>query len=333
MAFVMTGNIKFYGFKTLKPSALKWDRHIDNIVDTATIILPAMCRMKANDSSYSLVNTGQQIQIGNRVEFEVGYNGNNKKVFAGFVSKVNYKVPVEFECEGYAWQLRNKYFINLNFGKTTVKAVLQKLIDGTDIVLSDKMPNSIDFEPAQFKNYSALQILEWLKDNYHLTIFFKFNELYVGWRATYTAPTVKHRLNWNVADANSLVFANYTGAVVNIEAHTRLKNGTKHKTLATNPIKAGNVKVVNTVIANNHDKQMAANDLQLRENKKGFSGNITGFLVPYVEAGMTEHLIDKRYKERDGGNYFIAGVSGSFDKSGGRQSIYIDYVLSNKHNE
>lgn len=323
----MTSNIKFDGFASVKPSSLRWDRHVDNIFDTATIVLPAMCRMKAEANTYKIVRTGDQIVEGKKVEFEVGYNGRNKTVFKGFVSRVDFKVPLEIKCEGYAYQLRKKFYTNLSFGKTTIKAVLSELIVGTDIKLSSKMPDKIEFEPAQFKHYTALQILEWIKENYLLTVCFWFDELYVGWRATYQGEIVKHRLNWNVANDTNLELNTYTGSVVRIVGETRLNTGVKKKVKSSVKINVGDEKIIKTIIKNEADMQFAVNDAQLAENRTGYKGSITGFLEPYVEPGMTSQLIDKKFNERQG-LFFIEGVSGRFDKNGGRQEIKFGYTLN-----
>ena len=107
-----------------------------------------------------------------------------------------------------------------------------------------------------------------------------------------------------------------------------MPNGTKHKTKANKHENTGDEKVVKTLITNVTDKINAINDKQLQQNKTGFSGSITAFLVPTVEPGMTATIIDKKYEERNG-NYFIEGVQGSFDKSGGRINVQISYALKN----
>lgn len=325
----MTADIKFEGFKAVKPSSLKWNLNIDNYSDTATIIIPAMCRLIDKDVQYSNLATGQQIKEGTKVEIYAGYDGKNDLQFKGFVKRVNFKVPLELECEGYSYQLRRK-MINKSFGKTTVKEVLEYLIAGTDIKLSSKMPASIDFEAVTFKNYTAVQVLEFLKEKYLLTVFFEFDTLYVGWKATYTGSTVKLRLNWNVIKDDQLLFATYTGSVVHIELENRAKNGTRQKKKAANITRPGDVKKVKTLISNEADKQLAANDMQLSENKKGYSGTLTGFLKPFVRPGQTAQIIDKKYTERNG-NYFIESVEGSFNTSGGRQKTGIGFTV--KSNE
>lgn len=322
----MTADIKFEGFKAVKPSSLKWNLNIDNISDTAMIVIPAMCGLIDKNNNYSLVQTGMQIKEGLKVEIYAGYDGRNDLQFKGFVKRINFKVPMEVECEGYSYQLRRK-MINKSFGKTTVKSVLGYLLDGTDITLSDKCPANIDFEAQTFQNYTAMQVLEYLKEKYLLTVFFEFDKLYVGWRATYNAGTAKLRLNWNVVKDDQLLFATYTGSTVHIELESRAKDGTRKKKKSGNVLRPGDVKKVKTRIDNDADKELAANDLQLLENKKGFTGGMLAFLKPYVRPGMTVEIIDKNYKERNG-SYFIDSVDGSFSTSGGRQNIKIGFGLN-----
>ncbi len=323
----MTADIKFEGFKAVKPSSLKWNLNIDNISDTATIVIPAMCRLIDKDVVYNNLPTGQQIIEGTKVEIYAGYDGKNDLQFKGFVKRINFKVPREIECEGYSYQLRRR-IINKSFTKTTVKAVLGYLLEGTDITLSDKCPASIDFEAQTFRNYTGMQLLEYLKEKYLLTVFFEFDKLYVGWRATYNAGTAKLRLNWNVIKDDQLLFATYTGSTVHIEMESRAKDGTRNKKKAANNLKPGDVKKIKTLIDNDSDKQLAANDLQLIENKKGYTGGLLCFLKPFIRPGMTLQIIDKKYQERNG-SYFIDSVEGSFNTGGGRQKVNIGFGLSN----
>lgn len=323
--FVLTGNILFTGFKEVKPGSLKWKLSVDDYCDTASITLPAMCRMVDKERNHSTIPTGQAIKEGTPVAIYAGYDGKNDLQFKGFVSRINFKVPVEIDCEGYSWQLRRK-MINKTFARTTVKEVLNFIIAGTDIKLSAKNPDKIIFEHTRFENYTALQVLDFLKEKYLLTVFFQYDELYVGWRSAYTGNEVKHRLNWNVIKDDSLLFNTYTGTTVHIELESRKADGTRGKKRAQNVMKPGDVKKVKTFIQDDDDKQLAADDRQQLENKKGYSGALTGYLKPFCRPGDTSIIIDKKYQERNG-RYFIDSVEGSFGSGGGRQKIAIGFAL------
>ena len=47
---------------------------------------------------------------GDFVRVLLGYDNRNTLVFEGFVNRVNYTENLVLECEGYANQLREKYF-------------------------------------------------------------------------------------------------------------------------------------------------------------------------------------------------------------------------------
>lgn len=322
----MTADINFDGFKTVKPSSLKWNRSIHNYSDTATIVLPAMCTLVDKDKNYSIVATGQKIIEGTKVEIMAGYDGENDLQFKGFVKRINFKVPVEIECEGYSYPLRRKVIEEKKFGVTTMKAVMGFLLQDTGITISAKTLD-IEFRPVTFTNMTVTQVFDWIKENYSVSIFFFYDELYVGLSSTYKGEVVRHRLNWNIINDGDLLFQTYTGSIVHIQGEGgRDKAGPRKKRKSGNNPKPGDVKIIKTLITNEQDLQMVVDDLQLKENQKGYSGTLTGFLKPFVTPGMTTEIIDTKYTARNG-SYFIDAVAGSFGPGGGRQKISIAFKL------
>lgn len=323
--FVMTANIKFEGFKAVKPSSLKWNRSVDNYSDTAVITIPALCRVVDKENTYDNVATGQKIIEGTKVTIEAGYDGKNDLQFKGFVKRINFKVPLEIECEGYSYLLRRKVIASKTFGVTTMKAVMNYLLEGTGINLNAKCLD-IEFRPVTFKNLTVTEIFDWIKKHYLVSIFFFYDELYVGLRSTYVGKTVKHRLNWNVVKDDELLFKTYTGSIVHIEMESRVETGEKKKKKSNNNPKPGDVKKVKTFITNEDDLQTIANEMQERENQKGYTGAIIGFLKPFVQPGDTTEIIDKKYNERNG-SYFVDSVGGLFNRNGGRLKSSIAFKL------
>lgn len=287
-----------------------------------------MCRLVQKDRSYSWVPTGLQFNEGTPVEFYAGYDGNNPMRFKGFIKRINFKVPVEIECEGYSYQLRAKMF-SKSYVNTTVRNILEDLIEGTDIKLSEQIP-VIPIPKVWFKNYTGIQVLEYFKEKCLLTVYFNYDELYVGLRASELKGTVKHRLNWNVIQDNELMFnADKEFATVNIQIEKRTASGHKVKGDAE-VVKPGNVKVKRiSLIENAEVLKQIADEEKRKLNNKGYSGRITTFLFPFAEPGMSDDIFDRTYADRKG-LYFIEGVSGSIDpRGGGRQRISIGFSLGN----
>lgn len=332
----MTGNITVGVptnpvFKPFKFSSAKWNRHRDNYTDTASFVIPAICSLKCVDgTNYTNVATGLQFTEGMPVQIDCGYDGNNPTRFKGFISRVNYKIPLEIECEGYSYQLRILVDFTRTYSNTTVKAMLADLIKGTSIKLSDNIPN-IPITKAVFRNCTGLQVLDWLKEKCLLSVYFNFDTLYAGLREInvngqiQVTGNVRHRLNWNVVKDNDLKFQDRTSfATVKIELAYRQKTGVKNKVIAGKI--DGEVKKLRTMIQDAAWNKLAAEDQRLQLVNKGYEGNITAFLLPLVEPGMSDEIIDKTYVDRNG-KYFVEGVSGELSKSGGRQKILIGNSL------
>src|SRR5205085_9261865 len=181
--FLMTCDIKIGNFKPFKPNSIKWIRKIDNYSDSATIKVPAICRVKKSGDVYENIQTGLQIKEGMKVEITAGYDDNNKTRFKGFVRRVNFSIPLEIECEGYSYQLRMIKDFSKSYKVTTVLNILKDLVKGTDIKLSNKIPD-VPLHKIVFKNVTGTDVLDYLKKQCLLTCYFNYDELYVGLQQT-----------------------------------------------------------------------------------------------------------------------------------------------------
>jgi len=324
--FRMTSDILIGNFKSVKPNAAHWERSVDNFSDSATIKLPAIAMLKRLGDEYERVQTGQQFKEGMQVTINAGYDDVNDLRFRGFVRRINFTIPMELECEGYSYQLRKKLDFNKSYKNTTVRKILNDLIQGTNIKLSSKIPN-IPLEKAVFQNCTGIQVLEWFKEKCLLTVYFNFDELYVGMQQLEPKTTKRFRLGWNVIKDNELKFNDQKEfAEVRIQMESRKKDGTKEKAFVGK--KDGQVKKLKSVIK---DKSVLTAIAQEQRNtilNQGYEGSITAFLVPYVEQGMAAHIDDAKYPARTG-KYFVTGVTGDFSNGGGRQKIYIGNTLGN----
>src|SRR5665213_236632 len=102
--FIMTANVTSGPYKPFSPSSLTWKRSIDSYSDSAMIKIPAVCHL-GKDRNYNLVDTASQFAEGMKVQINAGYDDNNDLRFIGFIKRINYTIPLELECEGYAYQL------------------------------------------------------------------------------------------------------------------------------------------------------------------------------------------------------------------------------------
>lgn len=321
--FQMTAAISIGNFKPITATSVKWARNVDNYCDSAMIQLPAQARLKRGDQ-VKMVQTNSELSEGMPVTIRLGYNGNNKVRFRGFIKRINFAVPLEVECEGYSYLLRKLSFTK-SYSSVTVKQLLEDVVAGTDIKLSSQIPN-IPLKNIRFKNVNGYEILDYLKEKCLLSSYFNFDELYVGLKYLENKTEVRFRLGWNTVKSNDLKFQDKRElADVKIILEKSQLDGLK-KYASSGP-KDGAVKKMDIRhITDQSILDAIANEQKAKLSQAGYEGKITAFAEPYAEPGMVAVITDRLYPERTG-RYFIEGVSGDFGPSGGRQKIQIGIRL------
>jgi hypothetical protein len=326
--FQMTSTVTIEGIKNIiKPNAITWKRSVTDYSDTATIKLPAVAMLKTKGDVYKRIETGLQFKEGLQITIACGYNGKNQLRFKGFIRQIKPNVPLEIECEGYSYQLRKKQSFNKSYkAGTAMKTVLNDLIDGTQIKLSKGIPDVIIESPVNFSGKSGIQVLDWFKEQMLMTVYFNFNELYVGLKYTDLKQTIKLRLGWNVVDDNDLKFNPKKELTeVNISISAKQKDGT---TQYADPDSKGDgaKQVKMNVRVDNSTLKKIQDDQKQKLLNRGYEGSLTAFLVPFAEPAMAVQIEDPKYPARSG-KYFIEGVEGEFGSGGGRQKIKIEASL------
>lgn len=325
--FIMTADITIGSFKPFKPHSVSWKRSVDSYSDSALIKIPAIAMLKTTGDTYKQVESGLQFTEGMKVQIDCGYNGKNITRFKGFIRRINFSTPIEIDCEGYSYQLRLKTNFNKSYPSgTKMRTVLTDLVQGTDIKLSPLIPDVTVTSPMPFPNSSGIQVLEWFKERMAQTIYFNYDELYVGLKEIPSRGTAKYKLGWNVVKDNDLKFNDKKEhANVRIQLQSRNKDGSYTKEIYDS--KFTDVKVVRVYVKfDDAYMKLMAQDLKSKWVNKGYEGMITTFGVPYVEPGYTAGIQDPRYVQRTG-NYFVETVDGDFSPNGFRQKVKIGNSL------
>lgn len=331
--FTLRCKITIGGFSFTSVNDVKIKRSIHSFIDTATILLPASARLKLKDNvkmPTTSMPTAKAFKEGDLVEIWLGYNDEypNEPEFKGFVKRVNATSPCEIECEGYSWQLRRKNVLwSSGKEKTTLRKMLEMLIDGTDIKLSDEIPD-IQLEQVCEGNISGTDALDWIKKNLYLTVYFSGHILYAG-LAYIPQPdktAVEYTIGWNLVKDNQLKFRNATDAKIMVKAvYFNKRNKATEKTAGDS------TGAIRTIFVQNIESEQEL--LQVAERKAqelrydGYEGKVTGFLVPFALPGYRATLKDSKYTERDG-TYLIESTEVKFGTSGARRISEIGVKIS-----
>lgn len=327
MAFYLTSNITIGNYKNIKPNKVSWKTDVGNFTDSCTITLPRITHMINENPDKTLDLEGRKIyqfKEGDRVSVDLGYNNKNEKRFEGFIRRVKMGIPVELECEGYASQLYDVIF-NKTYANVNVKQLLKDLTVGTDIKLSDEIPE-IPLKNVRFKNATGIQVLEYLKKEISLAVYFSFDELFVGTMFGKVQKRIKVKIGWNTVKDDDFQKRKVDK---NIKIVVREKNAKGEvKRTKSDLQKYDNEKdlKIKADIPANFLKEIV-NRLQTQEDYKGYEGNLQLFLVPYANKGMVVELDGGMYPEKTG-DYFIQSVNGEFGMSGGRQTVQLGFIMN-----
>ncbi len=210
-------------------SEVRIERSIHNHTDRAVIQLPLSARIKqSNNTGGAGVQTARIFNVGDHIKIELGYNGNLRTEFEGFISEINLTQPLEIVCEGYAWILRMKKNIEKSWQSVSLKELLSEVIKNTPISLHPDIPD-ITLKNISINKANGTQVLDYIKDLFKdaITIYFiNFNTLYAG--LTYidtTRNSVNYRLGYNTVEQDDLRYKKREDVTVNIELQYRTPTG------------------------------------------------------------------------------------------------------------
>jgi hypothetical protein len=315
--FVMCCDIKIGSVSFASVHEVKIKRSIYNLAGTAIIKVPVTAVLKRTGEPPAHIETANAIKVEDKVEIKLGYDGTLHTEFIGYVKRLNYKVPLEIECEDEYYKTR---FINCVFSKkeTSLKQCLNSVLTGikTGVITDLKLKNFV------INNKPGSWLLGYLKKEYGLVVFFDINgKLYAGKANDVKGETVKYRLRDNVISDDELKYQLAEDIKLKVKAVCYYKDGTKiegeigedggeQKTLYYYDVKDAK------------ELKALANEELKRYSFTGYRGKITTFLFPYALPGMVASIDDPVYNER-GGAYFIESVETTFGTGGGRRKIEI----------
>lgn len=315
--FRLTSEITIGGvtFKSVHDVQVK--RSIYSLAATAIVKVPVTAVLKHEGEPPTHIETANAIRVGDTVTIKLGYDNRLQTEFIGYVKRLNYKLPLEIECEDEYYKLR---FINCVFSKkeTTLKACLNEVLSGVqtgqiaDLTLKNFVVNN---KPGSW-------LLGYLKKEYGLLAYFDINgKLYVGKANSVKGETVKYVLRENVISDDELKYQLAQDIKLKVKAICYYKDGSKiegelgegggeQKTLYYYDVKdAGELKAL-------------ANEELRRYSFDGYRGKIKTFLQPYALPGMVADITDNTYPDRSG-SYFIEAVTTTFGAGGGRRTVEI----------
>jgi hypothetical protein len=331
--FTLNSEITIGTFSFSGVNEVRIKRSLFHPTVTAYITVPSKAFLKKkSSSSVEEVTTSDKFVYRDPVTIKLGYNGELKTEFEGFVKSCNTNMPLTIECEGYIQNLRLNKLPTTKYGKEVDLKFLLKLVTANTGITA-VAPQNITFGGIQLnKCKTPADILSKIREAGEgaLTTFFIDDK--VLWCGLVYTPMngnndpfhlgmVNFRPRFNCIHSNSLVRRESDtepvkiigiskrpdGELIKVEAGA--KNGTEKKLLFKN-------------IPDKSLMQKIVQERYLTENYEGYEGSIQAFLQPYCRPGFLANIVNKQYPKLDG-KYMITSTEVVFGVNGARRRVEI----------
>lgn len=304
---IIIGGIRFGGVNDIQVK-----RSIHTPGATAVIRVPVTAVLKQKDETRTAIETAKAVKVGDVVSIRLGYDDTLNDEFKGYVKQLNYKTPLEIECEDEFFHCRQKA-VTLS-GTMTLEECLQKC--GLTVLQAVKLKLRnfvVDNKPVSW-------VLGKLKTDYGLVVFFDMSGKIIAGRSFDTVSSdVKYELRSNVIKDDDLKFQLAADTKLKVKAVCFKKDGVKVE--AEIGVDGGQVRTLHFYDVEDMAelKTLAENELK-KYSRDGYDGKIETFLIPYAEPCMMAIVTDETYGERDG-RYYIESVETSYGMNGARRNV------------
>lgn len=300
-------------------------KSVHQIVQTCKITLPLSVLMQNNDllQRTKLID---KIQEGDKITIYLGYNGNNKKEFEGYIKRINPKMPLELECEDEMYLLR-KIRLKRNFQKNDIKEVIAFVLEELEkqqqlrIALYANMPQVTVFN-FWMKEANGVTVLQELEDKYmlnsYLTEIDGVKTLYVGLMYGLKKNTVKYAFNQNTINLDDLKYNRPGERTLKIELRHIGRDGKEQKYVFGDPKGENTISVPHNGNASYEDLKHHADAIMQQQQSGGYKGSFTTFLIPKVEPADVADCVDDQFASRSG-QYYISTVTTTFGNGATRK--------------
>lgn len=284
------------------------------LTGTCKIVLPRKITFSENSVSKD-INT--VIRRGSKVFVYLGYNGDLKLEFVGYVARIDARVPFTIECEDEMWNLKQQTFSKA-YRNATIKEIASLIWKGK--------VNVTDFSIGQYRidRATAAKVLDDLQKNYNVYSYFTYDQEPIlnitlgGYEFKKLSVRHIYNLMGNVAD-NDLVYRRKEENKLRVVVTSTNKKNVVLRTEVGDPegeqIDIGNKRGMDQGAI----QRLAESELN-RLQFDGYKGSIIGFGKPLARHNDIAVVMSPEYPERDGA-YMIDEVKTTFGIGGFRRQL------------
>lgn len=285
---------------------------VDNLADTATIVLPEAVMNK-------VLNLENKINRGSGVLIQLGYDGNLETEFEGFIQDITTNdSTLKIVCEDALFLFRVGVK-DVELKPSSLKSIAQYVIDKIDQSYKLSCDYDISYEKFVIHQATGFDVLKKLQEETKANIYFDTQNKILHIHPPYLEKggAVKYSMQQNI-EKSTLEYKKAVDKKVEITVEsTDSKGKVKSITAGT----TGGDKITMKVGPMGEVDMKKVADAALRKNSfDGYTGSFDGWLIPFVKPTYSAIIQDQDYPYKDG-SYYVVGVKTNFSESGGVRTI------------
>lgn len=322
----MTYNITIGSYQLAMLDKVEIKKSVELLAATCVITLP--------DAAYNFIlKDANQLQRGDKVTVQLGYDGKLQTEFIGYLLHVNTdKENIELTCEDSLFLLR-KTVKNKQFKSVSVKDIANYILTQASVKMDINCTMTVTYDKFTIANANAYDVLKKLQEDTKAHIWIEtppgktpilhIHNLYeeVSGKVAYSMQhnVEESDLKYRYADDLKIqIVIKYTDAKGVMKEFKYGNTGGEQKVSMVSGLSEDGM------------QQRAKNEYDSWVYD-GYEGDITGWLIPYCEPTYEAAVLDEEYPEKDG-IYYVSGVETSFSSDGGKRKAKLSKKLASIKN-
>lgn len=295
---------------------------VDNLTDTAVIVLPEMRMNRPIDDELR-----SKVERGSEVTIRLGYNGDVRTEFVGFVREITTNdSSLKIHCEDALFLFR-KGIPDVEMKPASLKEVAQYVVDHVDGSYTVSCDYEINYEKFTIHQATGFDVLKKLQEETAANVYFDTEHKILHIHPPYLEKggQVRYSMQQNV-ETSSLEFNNLLDYKVEVTVESTDINGGVHQiTVGTT---GGDKKTHKTrKPMNEASMRRVAEGILKRATAPRYEGNFDAWLVPFVKPTYSARIVDDDYPDKTGW-YYVKSVTTSISENGGKRTVTPGVKLS-----
>lgn len=292
---------------------------VDNLTDTAVIVLP--------EAVFNApLNFENKIKRGTKVLIQLGYNGDLKTEFVGYINDiVNSDSSLKINCEDALFLFR----VGVNdveLKPTSLPKIAQYLLDQIDSSFTLNCDYDIAYEKFTIHQATGYDVLKKLHDETRANIYFDTDNKILHIHPPYIekAGEIFYSMQKNIENS-SLEFNNKLDAKVEVTIESTDLKGNVQKVVSGTT--GGDKVTLKVGSMSKASMQRIADNEVIKRSAAGYEGSFDTWLIPFVKPTYSARIKDEEYPDRTA-FYYVKSVNTNISEAGGKRTITPGLKLS-----